>query len=60
MSTTFLSPASQETVDEIIDLTDRRRVFLHTVLGVEVPPDDVDSVFDLTARDDTPGVIDLR
>ena len=60
MSTTFLSPASQAIVDEIIDLTDRRRVFLHTILGVEVPPDAVDAVFDLPEPDDEPGVIDLR
>lgn len=63
MSTTFLSPATQEAVDEIVDLTDRRRVFLHTILGVAVPRDDVDAVFDLTARDDetdAPDIIDLR
>ena len=63
MSTTFLSPASQVIADEILDLTDRRRVFLHTVLGVEVPPDDVDAVFDLTDRDRQPDeaeIIDLR
>jgi hypothetical protein len=32
--------------DDIIDLTDRRRVLLHLVLGVDVDRDAVDAVFD--------------
>jgi hypothetical protein len=32
--------------DEIIDLTDRRRLLLRAVLGVEVEPDFADAVFD--------------
>ena len=32
--------------DEIIDLTDRRRVLLHVLLGVDVEADDADAVFD--------------
>ena len=32
-------------LDEIIDLTDRRRVLLVTLFGVEVPPDTADAVF---------------
>lgn len=32
--------------DEIIDLTDRRRVLLRAVLGVDVEPDFADAVFD--------------
>lgn len=32
--------------DEIIDLTDRRRVLLRTVLGMDVEPDFADAVFD--------------
>ena len=34
-----------ETVDEIIDLTDRRRILLHALFGVSVPPSAVDAVF---------------
>lgn len=34
-----------ETVDEIIDLTDRRRILLHTLFGVAVPPSAADAVF---------------
>ena len=60
MTTTFLPPATEAVGDEILDLTDRRRVFLRTILGVEVPPDAVDAVFDLSHRADEPGVIDLR
>lgn len=36
-----------EAIDEIIDLTDRRRVLLHTLFGVEVAPDAADLVFDV-------------
>ncbi len=32
--------------DEIIDLTDRRRVLLRAVFGVDVEPDFADAVFD--------------
>lgn len=32
--------------DEIIDLTDRRRVLLHVVLGVDLDPASVDAVFE--------------
>ena len=32
--------------DEIIDLTDRRRVLLQAVLGVDVEPGFADAVFD--------------
>ena len=35
-----------DVIDEIIDLTDRRRVLLHLVFGVTVPPPVVDHVFD--------------
>ena len=31
--------------DEIIDLTDRRRVMIHTVLGLDVDRDTADAVF---------------
>lgn len=34
-----------EIVDDIIDLTDRRRVLLHAVFGVQVPPPAADEVF---------------
>lgn len=34
-----------EVVDDIIDLTDRRRVLLHAVFGVQVPPPAADEVF---------------
>jgi hypothetical protein len=34
-----------ETVDEILDLTDRRRILLHTLFGVAVPPSAADAVF---------------
>jgi hypothetical protein len=34
-----------ETVDEIIDLTDRRRILLHALFGVAVPPSAADAVF---------------
>lgn len=32
--------------DDIIDLTDRRRLLLRVVLGVDLDPDAVDAVFD--------------
>lgn len=32
--------------DDIIDLTDRRRVLLHVVLGMDVDRDSVDAVFE--------------
>ena len=32
--------------DEIIDLTDRRRVMLRAVFGLDVEPDFADAVFD--------------
>jgi type III secretion system FlhB-like substrate exporter len=32
--------------DEIIDLTDRRRVMLRAVFGMDVEPDFADAVFD--------------
>ncbi len=35
----------EQPFDEIIDLTDRRRVMLHAVLGVDVDPDTADAVF---------------
>ena len=40
------APARPDVIDEIIDLTDRRRVLLHLVFGVTVPPPVVDDVFD--------------
>ena len=57
MATTTRSPLStpppvlppQEVpdgIDEIMDLTDRRRVLLLALFGVEVAPDTVDLVFD--------------
>jgi hypothetical protein len=36
-------------IDEIIDLTDRRRVLLRAVFGVSVPPATADAVFDARA-----------
>jgi hypothetical protein len=38
--------ARPDEIDEIIDLTDRRRVLLHLVFGVTVPTPVVDHVFD--------------
>lgn len=44
--TTATAPPDQPFVaDEIIDLTDRRRVLLRTLFGVVVPPDAADAVF---------------
>lgn len=34
-----------DAVDDIIDLTDRRRVLLHLLFGVTVPVPSVDAVF---------------
>jgi hypothetical protein len=57
---TTLPPSSGTTVDrpdgidEIIDLTDRRRVLLHLVFGVTVPPPVVDHVFDAAEAPVTP------
>ncbi len=36
---------SELPLDEIIDLTDRRRVMIHAVLGVDVDRDTADAVF---------------
>lgn len=38
---------TDDPVDEIIDLTDRRRVLLHMLFGVTVPVPAVDDVFTL-------------
>ena len=41
--------AEAEWPDEVVDLTDRRRLLLLAVLGVEVSPDVADAVFDARA-----------
>ena len=41
----FEPDGPDDSVDEIIDLTDRRRVFLHLVFGVRVPAASADGVF---------------
>ena len=55
---TTIPPSSGTTppdvIDEIIDLTDRRRVLLHLVFGVTVSPPVVDHVFDATEAPVTP------
>ncbi|HEX4902151.1 MAG TPA: hypothetical protein VFV42_05025 [Acidimicrobiales bacterium] len=39
--------------DEVVDLTDRRRLLLQAVLGVDVPPRQADAVFDPERLDAT-------
>jgi hypothetical protein len=39
------TPQLDDGFDEIIDLTDRRRVLLRALFGVVVPPDAADAVF---------------
>ena len=41
-----MSAARPRPDDDIIDLTDRRRVLLHVVLGVDLDRDSVDAVFE--------------
>ena len=53
-------PSEAGTFDEILDLTDRRRVFLRTIFGVSVPPDAADSVFEASDDDEEPGIVNLR
>lgn len=41
-----LQPAGDEWADEIVDLTDRRRVLVRVVLGVDVPGTAANAIFD--------------
>lgn len=36
--------------DDVVDLTDRRRLLLHAVFGVDVPRQQVDAVFEAPGR----------
>lgn len=47
----MLEPAGDEWPDEIVDLTDRRRVLVRVVLGVDVPASAADAIFDRSAPD---------
>ena len=53
-------PSEAGTVDEIADLTDRRRVFLPAVFGVDVPPDAIGALFEPSEEDEDPGLVNLR
>ena len=40
-----ITGAGDDWPDEVVDLTDRRRLLLRAVLGVDVPPRQADAVF---------------
>jgi hypothetical protein len=42
----LVEPTAEDWADEIVDLTDRRRVLVRAVLGVDVPRPAVDAIFD--------------
>jgi hypothetical protein len=42
----LVEPPADDWADEIADLTDRRRVLVRAVLGVDVPRPAVDAIFD--------------